>query len=378
MPMKIDDSECRTPCVIDRPAGSEVRVSPVMTVEVTGETRMEFENWIDGNWTTRTVELGPENRAIAARFRTMHRLTAFSEPQNGAGIRVEPPSADGFYRDGAELTLVAESKPGYTFRRWDGDVSGSFRSTFLSMTGPRVVRALLDRTPHISEAGVRNAAADLLEPGVAAGSLISITGASLATSTEAGPDNPLAQTIAGVTVRVDGRFLPLLFVSPEQINAQLPSDLPIGEYTLRVSVTGLSDITSRFQVVRNAPGLFGTQREGRIYASAFHEDGSLVTLESRARRGERITLLGTGFGPYKLRPPDGFQVPASMPFVLEDPAEVVGPDLTLPTDWTGAAPGMIGVTAVRLRIGDNVPSGPLELKVRVNGRESNKVWVPVE
>jgi uncharacterized protein (TIGR03437 family) len=308
----------------------------------------------------------------------MHRLTAVCEPENGAGIRVEPPSADGYYPDGAELTLIAESKPGFAFRRWDGDASGAFRSTFLAMAGPRVVRALLDRTPHIHTAGVRNAAADLPEPGVAAGSLISIVGASLATSTEIGPGNPLAQTIAGVTVRVDGRFLPLLFVSPEQINAQLPSDLPPGEYSLRVSVTGLSDITSRFHVVRNAPGLFGTEMEGRIYGAALHEDGSPVTLDSKARRGEAITLLGNGFGPYKLRPPDGFPAPASDLFILEDPVEIVGSDFVIPAEWTGAAAGMAGVTGTRLRIGDGVPSGTLEVKVRVNGRESNTVWVPVE
>ena len=378
MPMKVDDEECRTPCIVDRRAGSEVRVAPVARIEVTDQTRMEFENWIDGGSTTRTVALESENRAIAAKFRTMHRLTAFSEPENGTTIRVEPPSADGFYPDGAELTLLAEMKPGFTFRRWDGDANGAFRSTFLSMTGPQVVRALLDRSPHIHTAGVRNAAADLPEPGVAAGSLISILGASLATTTEVGPDHPLAQTIAGVTVRVDGRFLPLLFVSQEQINAQLPSDLPQGEYTLRVSVTGLADTTSRFQVVRNAPGLFGTELEGRIYASALHEDGSPVTLDSRVRRGEAITLLGTGFGPYKLRPPDGFQAPASALFVLEDPVEIIGPDFTIPAEWTGAASGMAGVTATRLRIGDSVPSGSFELKVRVNGRESNIVWLPVE
>jgi uncharacterized protein (TIGR03437 family) len=177
---------------------------------------------------------------------------------------------------------------------------------------------------------------------------------------------------------VDGRFLPLLFVSPEQINAQLPSDLPPGEYSLRVSVAGLSDITSKFHVVRNAPGLFGTEIEGRIYASALHEDGLPITLESRARRGEVITLLGTGFGPHKLRPPDGFPAPPSSAFVLEDPVEVVGADFVLPAEWTGASAGMVGVTGTRLRIGDGVPSGSLELKVRVNGRESNTVLVPVE
>ncbi len=376
--MQVDGTDCRTPCVIDRAAGAEVLIAPAANIAVSDRTRMEFDGWLDGGDRSRTIRLGAEAQNVAARYRTSHRLSAFSDPENGARFTTEPASSDGFYSEGAQITVTAESKPGYKFRRWDGDATGTYRAATLSMAGPRGVRALLDRSPYIHPAGVRNAAADLSETGVAPGSLIAITGESLALTREAGPDNPLAQTIAGVTARVDGRFLPLLFVSPEQINAQLPSDLGHGEYTMRVSVNGLPDVSGRFTVVRNAPGLFGGQLNGLIYASALHQDGSPVTVDSPARRGESVTLLGTGFGPYQGNSVDGFPVPQSMAFALADSVEVLGSDLRIEPEWTGAATGLIGVTACRVRIGETLPSGTLELKVRVNGRDSNTVWLPVE
>jgi uncharacterized protein (TIGR03437 family) len=71
-----------------------------------------------------------------------------------------------------------------------------------------------------------------------------------------GPRNPLAQTLADVVVTVGDRLLPLLFVSPQQINAQVLSDVPDGEHTLRVRWTGKPDVTGTFVVSRNSPGLF--------------------------------------------------------------------------------------------------------------------------
>ena len=82
------------------------------------------------------------------------------------------------------MTIIAETKPGFRFRRWDGDLRGP-RSGVVSMSMSRLVRAMLDRVPYVAPTGVRNAAADLPEPGVAPG-LIAIYGGSLAKTYEAG------------------------------------------------------------------------------------------------------------------------------------------------------------------------------------------------
>jgi uncharacterized protein (TIGR03437 family) len=241
------------------------------------------------------------------------------------------------------------------------------------------VRAVFEKTPFIAAAGVRNAAAVTPEETVAAGSIITIAGASLATAYEVGPASPLAQTIGGVTVRVGGRLLPLLFVSPEQINAQLPSDLAPGGYTLNVRVGMLPEVSARFQVARNAPGLFVRDVEGKAFLVAIHEDGSPVTLESPARKGELITVFGTGFGPTERPLLDGFAVPDSAQYPLADPVDVVAAGNPVRPEWAGAAPGLVGMQVIRLRVGEELPAATsVELRVGVNNAQSNTVLLPVE
>jgi uncharacterized protein (TIGR03437 family) len=194
---------------------------------------------------------------------------------------------------------------------------------------------------------------------------------------ETGPLAPLAQAIGAVTVRVGDRLLPLFFVSPERIHAQLPSDLTLGDYTLVVRWEGHPDQKTSFSVVRNAPGLF-TQPSGDVlYALAAHEDGSAITPDSPARAGEAVAVFGTGFGPYTGMPPDGFPVPDSLALTLVDPVQVLAGDTVLDPISAGAAPGQIGLVAVRFRIPDTVAAA-VELRVRVNQKESNRVVLPIQ
>ena len=116
-----------------------------------------------------------------------------------------------------------------------------------------------------------------------------------------------------------------------------------------------------------------------MFALASHENGEPVTGESPARRGEVVTLWGTGFGPLERTLPDGFAVPESLSVALADPLEILAGDLVLTPEWSGAATGFVGTTVTRVRIGDELPAAStVELRVRVNGRESNKVLLPIE
>lgn len=67
----------------------------------------------------------------------------------------------------------------------------------------------------------------------APGSLISIFGSGLAGSTLAAR-TPLPTTLGGVSVQLGGIKAPLLFVSPGQINAQIPWEVSGAQATLSV------------------------------------------------------------------------------------------------------------------------------------------------
>jgi uncharacterized protein (TIGR03437 family) len=180
-------------------------------------------------------------------------------------------------------------------------------------------------------------------------------------------------------VTVGDRILPLLFVSPQQINAQVPSDLPDGQYTLRVRWTGQPDVIGAFTVSRNAPGLFARMVDDKAYATAFHEDGTLITPDSPARRGETVTIYGTGFGPYTDKVIDGFLLPNPCNLQLADPVQVTAAGTPIQPVWSGGAGGMVGANVTRIVITDDLPhSATVDLAVSVNGHTSNTVLLPVE
>jgi len=235
------------------------------------------------------------------RLTTMHQRREL-QPRDGFLLvalvwTVLPASNDGFYPANSNVALSLVAQPGYKFRRWDGDLSGTIPSGVVTMSAPRAVKALLDPVPYIAPAGVMNAAGTTPQSGVAPGGIVSIFGVNLASDTLVAPDGMLPQTLGGLTVRVGDRILPLFFVSPQQINAQLPDDLATGSQVLIVSPSGMADVRAPFTVVRNAPGLFPVAVDGQAMAMAIHEDGSPVTADAPAKSGELLTVYGTGFGP---------------------------------------------------------------------------------
>lgn len=377
--IKVDGEECVTPCALEREVGAGVRVI-APDVQAAGDgSRMVFRGWADTAGAERNFTVTRDPLTLRAEYQMQHRLGMGVEPAEGAACYVEPRAADGYYDAGVEVTVRLDPYPGFRVLGWDGDWNGSRTFGVVRMTAPKSVRARLEAIPYLPAAAVRNAAGETPREAVAPGSLISIFGKNLAPALEAGPENPLAQTIAGVTVRLSGTLLPLVMVSPEEIRAQLPSDLPEGEQTLTVRWEGKPETGAPFTVVRNAPGLFYTEVEGRPYGVFIHEDGSAVSAGSPARGGETVTLLGTGLGPFKRTPPDGFLLPETDDFRLADPVELICGESVAEPLYAGSTSIAVGLHAVRFRISGAFPRGAsVPVKVRVNGAESNAVLLPVE
>jgi uncharacterized protein (TIGR03437 family) len=283
-----------------------------------------------------------------------------------------------FYAQNTQVTVSAVANPGFTFVRWNGALTGTYPSGVVTMAAPQSVVALMNKIPYIAPAGVQNAAASTPSSRVAPGSIIAIYGQTLAPSLEIGPVNPLAQSLAGVTVTVNDMILPLLFVSPGQINAQVPWELADGNYTINIQSQGQPDITTTFTVARNAPGLFTQTVNSQSYAIAFHEDGSLITPSSPAKTGETISVLGTGLGPFNGQAIDGF-FPADPPPALSDSVHITAGNQHPSTVWAGAAPGYTGLALTKFQVPSAASAGAtMPITINVNGVKSNVVMLPVE
>ncbi len=374
--VKLDGVACTTPCETLRDVGTQVRVSAPASVSQGDGMRADFDGWPGTAAGDLVVTLGDSAVTLNANYHLLNRLSAASDPVDAVVWTVLPASPDGFYRADANVALSLKTQPGYKFRRWDGDLSGTIPWGVVTMSAPRVVKALLDPVPYIAPAGVSNAAGTTPQSGVAAGGIVSIFGVNLAVETLVAPDGMLPQTLGGLTVRVGDRLLPLFFVSAQQINALLPDDLATGSQVMTISATGAPDVRAEFTVVRNAPGLFPVVVGGQAMAIALHEDGSPVTADAPARSAELLTVYGTGFGPAERVRPEGFPIPQTPAYNIVDAVTVQVGEVVTPAGKAFAVVGRCGIDAVQFRLNSAV-TGTLTLRITVNGADSNTLLLPV-
>jgi uncharacterized protein (TIGR03437 family) len=103
-------------------------------------------------------------------------------------------------------------------------------------------------------------------------SLASIFGSNLAPDTAAAQNVPWPESLAGVTVQITDatgttRRAGLLFVSPSQINFQVPTGTAFGTATVTVT-NGSTTLTGQTPITRVAPALFAIDANGIAAATA--------------------------------------------------------------------------------------------------------------
>jgi uncharacterized protein (TIGR03437 family) len=240
--------------------------------------------------------------------------------------------------------------------------------------------------PAISPGGVVNAASftavtnpatttALSGPALAPGSIASIFGMNLATSRQTAATVPLPRQLAGTSVSVDGIAAPLFYVSPTQINFQIPSPL---DTTPGISTApgvvvgtaaGLSDPYA-LQSAADANGVFTRNGSGCSQADVLNvdADGSVSpnSPANSASPGDFISIYGTGAGIAFSAPPDGVPAP-SQPLATASTVPVPLYDFAAGSSspyWAGRAPGLIGVDQFNFVLPSTVREGcavPLQI-----------------
>jgi uncharacterized protein (TIGR03437 family) len=131
---------------------------------------------------------------------------------------------------------------------------------------------------------------------IAPGGYVAIFGSGFGSSNMTASSVPLPATLGGVSVDVSGMPVPLLFVSPGQINGQLPYGIS-GTVNLTVKVGGASSTAMPVRIVPNAPKFYTSSQGGTGFIVATHADMSLVAKGAQAvKTGESITLFMNSMG----------------------------------------------------------------------------------
>jgi uncharacterized protein (TIGR03437 family) len=360
----VNGKACVSPCAFDQLPGTQMNISVPNSIPLTGTSRLDFQGWQDAPAATRVYTMTSAVQTLSASYQTMFMVAAASTPATAGSVILQPTSQDGFYPANTLLQATVSQNPGFAFRSWQGDVVGSQALATFNVGGPKTFGAVFGPVPYLPPAAVQNAAGSTPVNGVSPGAVVSIYGLNLSSDTQVGPSNPLAQTLLNVTATLGSQILPVYFVSPQQINVQLPFEASLGDQVVVVHQQGQPDVNAVFSVVRNAPGLF----------SINHPDGSAVTASSPATADEILTVTGTGFGPYDRTPPDGLLIPTGSTFTLLDSVTISAGDTTALALSAGPSYTSVGLNTATFQLPASFPSGSsVQLKVTINGADSNQL-----
>jgi|SRR5690349_15684751 uncharacterized protein (TIGR03437 family) len=211
--------------------------------------------------------------------------------------------------------------------------------------------------------------------GFAPGMLVTIRGAFLADAIRVAKP-PLPNEMGGTTVRVNGVPAPLYYVSPSQINLQIPFDVPAGRGSLEVRRGSGLLFALNLDFLESLPAIFTANQTGTGTAVALHWDGTFVSEQSPAKVGETVSIICTGLGRVAPALPSGLAAPDPPPTTIESPQVRVG-GVFADVRFSGLVPGYAGVYRVEIGIPDAAPKGIVPLLLSIRGTAANPVTLPV-
>lgn len=213
--------------------------------------------------------------------------------------------------------------------------------------------------------------------GSAASAIIASFGSNLAGGIETAKGLPLPTELGGVSVLVDGQPAGLFFVSPGQINYQVPDDLLPGAAQVAVMKNGQVLAQGTLELGNVAPSLFTADASGtgvpagvllRVRANGQQsyeplsrvENGKVVPVAISRNAGDRLFLVLYGTGWRGAEDADG----NTSNGVAENITVTLG-DTAASIIYAGEAPGFVGLDQMNVELPAGV-TGTVSLLVKVN------------
>lgn len=204
-----------------------------------------------------------------------------------------------------------------------------------------------------SVGGVSNAASGQLV--FAPGMIMSIYGSNLAASPQAAAAVPLLSTMQRFYATVNGVLAPLYFVSPSQVNVQIPYETKSGDATLLVD-NGQATTSFTFRVASVAPGVF-VDASGAPVPYPRGARGQILILFITGQ-GQVSPAIATGAAPSATTPVNRLPIP-QQPVKLS----IGGADASIL--FAGIPSGLVGVTQINFQVPVSAPLGLQKLVVTV-------------
>lgn len=210
---------------------------------------------------------------------------------------------------------------------------------------------------------------------VAPGSLATIFGTDLASGKENASSTPLPTTMQNAGVVVNGVQAHLIYVSPTQINFQVPYVTPEG--TVQVSSVN-GGFLSNSLTITVGPASIGIFKASGQHGAVQNQDNSGNSAGNPAVVGSVITVYLTGIGVTTPLLGDGMAAPSSP---LSSPvgniaATIGGVNATV--QFLGLSPGFVGLGQADIVVPASLGTGDYPVSVGFNGDYSVTAFVSVK
>jgi uncharacterized protein (TIGR03437 family) len=199
--------------------------------------------------------------------------------------------------------------------------------------------------------------ADMSDRAAAPGSLISVLGAS----------------VSGV--KVGGVAYPVIAASEQSSQLQVPFDAASGTFSLALE-TGTDRWTAPLTVKDAAPVIFVDADGAPLILDA--ASGLVLDPNVAVRADSTVQLMATGLGKVSPEWPAGVPAPLDFPPVVTAPVMAFLDGTPVKVTKATLAPGYAGYYVIELQIPAIVNRGAGELRIVMNGEESNRVKLYLE
>ncbi len=185
----------------------------------------------------------------------------------------------------------------------------------------------------------------------------------------------LPTALGDVEVLAAGMTAPLFYVSPTQINFQIPNETPQGQQDFEVLQVSTNQVLAdgTFFIEQASPGLFTASQNGQGQIAAINADDNLPnTAADPVKAGHYISIFGTGIGNLTNAPPDGEPASGAISTPLTTQVYAGGTN-TIPqsdVEYSGLAPGFVGLWQVNFMVPPNAAPGTLAIIVILNGNNT--------
>jgi len=251
----------------------------------------------------------------------------------------------------------------------DAQGLATFRWT-VGGAGRNQLKLTLDRAPSVGltlsagsavpvAAAVVNAAS--FATGITAGALETVTGVNLGGGQTLAAPYPWPTSLAGVSVLLNQRPLPLLYVSDSQINFYVPQDAALGAAALTVVTPSGAQTSANVNVSVAQPGIF----EGAV----LHAGTAVSAVTTPVKAGDFVEIYCTGLG--QTSSVDSVQAALLTQTVFFGATPVR-------SAFAGLAPGYVGLYQVNAQVPPGLTPGLTPLLISVNQAHSNEVKIMVQ